>query len=114
MVLVDVSGDDDIHRQSQSCCVEAGDGENTPRPQRLQDEPEEGGVARQKLLDDLHVYVNDFRCASSHGSKRMSAAMRSLMLGVSRQQLQGVRQQFDHRFQRLDRSLGTPRQIQDQ
>ena len=40
--------------------------------------------------------------------------MRLCVLRVSAQQLQGMRQEFDYRFERLGRAAGASWQIQDQ
>lgn len=62
-ILIHVGGNDRVHGQAERSAVEGGDHENPPGAQRLQQPPEERGVAQEYVLDcvqgvSLAVYAN--------------------------------------------------------
>src|SRR2546428_736650 len=52
-VLVHVAGNDPVQWQAEKTSINAGNGENTPGTQRLQQRPEERHVTREDVLDGI-------------------------------------------------------------
>ena len=52
-VLIHVSCDHRVHRQAQGGAIERGDDEHAPRTQRLEQRPQECGVAQKDVLDGV-------------------------------------------------------------
>src|SRR5579863_9195812 len=122
-VLVDVTGDYRIHGQPDETAVESGHGQHTPCPQRLEQRPQKGGIASEDVFDgfqdlNLEVYVNvgigsATKDLTTEDTEVHRDSTELLVLRISAQQLQSMRQQFDYRFQRLHRSRRASWKVQN-
>ena len=54
-VLMDVGGDDEIHRHADKCAIGEGDYEYAPDPQDLHQAQDPSGVARQDVSEFLQA-----------------------------------------------------------
>jgi len=54
-VLIDIGGNDRVHRQTEKSRVHGGNQEHPPGSQRLQQRPEKGAVAEKDVFDGLQT-----------------------------------------------------------